>query len=361
MTNTAVGIYGLGTYLPETIRDNSWWPKSFSERWHSKRRQGITRGSLDDPGVELTDGVKRVLAAMSELEHDPFQGIKQRRVIDDDMPAAELGIRAARQALESSGTEPGQIDFLIEYCSCPDMYGEPGFAPLHKDLGLRQDCLALTVDGACNSFLVHLDLATQLIRSGRGKRGLLVQSNIMSRLADPAEPFSVWFGDGASAAVVGTVSSGLGVVAHAHHTDSLMHGAVGATVPGGRWFDDGRVVSTAPNRALARKMLLLSADRAKLVLLEAIEQAHLRAEEIDFFAGHQASKWFRRVAQEHTGLTTARSLDIFEWAGNLGGANLPLILSIAQQEGLLAPGDCVAMMAGGAGMTWSSAILRWGT
>ena len=65
------------------------------------------------------------------------------------------------------------------------------------------------------------------------------------------------------------------------------------------------------------------------------------------------------MSQSVAGLTHARSLDTYPWAGNLAGANLPMVMAVAQREGLLKKGDLVACYAGGGGMTWSAAVLRW--
>jgi 3-oxoacyl-[acyl-carrier-protein] synthase-3 len=45
--------------------------------------------------------------------------------------------------------------------------------------------------------------------------------------------------------------------------------------------------------------------------------------------------------------------------GNTSSASLPISLDEANRAGRLKPGDLVAMMAIGAGMTWGSALMRW--
>ena len=45
--------------------------------------------------------------------------------------------------------------------------------------------------------------------------------------------------------------------------------------------------------------------------------------------------------------------------GNTSSASLPISLDEANRVGRLKPGDLIAMMAIGAGMTWGSALMRW--
>jgi 3-oxoacyl-[acyl-carrier-protein] synthase-3 len=45
--------------------------------------------------------------------------------------------------------------------------------------------------------------------------------------------------------------------------------------------------------------------------------------------------------------------------GNTSAASIPIALDDAAANGRLEPGDLVLMVGFGAGMTWSSAIVRW--
>ncbi len=50
-----------------------------------------------------------------------------------------------------------------------------------------------------------------------------------------------------------------------------------------------------------------------------------------------------------------------EHYGNTSAASIPLALGEAAEDGRLKPGDLVLVSGFGAGMTWASALLRWGT
>jgi 3-oxoacyl-[acyl-carrier-protein] synthase-3 len=46
--------------------------------------------------------------------------------------------------------------------------------------------------------------------------------------------------------------------------------------------------------------------------------------------------------------------------GNTSAASIPLVLAEAADDGRLQPGDTVLLSGFGAGLTWGSALLRWG-
>jgi 3-oxoacyl-[acyl-carrier-protein] synthase-3 len=131
-------------------------------------------------------------------------------------------------------------------------------------------------------------------------------------------------------------------------------------VPGKRWYDDGRVVCYLEDRAMAQAIILGSVDRCRDVVTEALAKIGKKPSDVDFYAGHQGGPWLRRVTQKFTGMDNARYLDTFKTFGNLGAANIPLMLSMASKEGLLHDGDLVASFSAGTGQIYSSIVLRWG-
>jgi len=231
---------------------------------------------------------------------------------------------------------------------------------LHDRLGLPPTCLTVQVDGHGYSFLAQLSIAAALIESGRADRALLVQSCAFSRVLDPSEMHSTLLGDGASAVVVGRVDDGSGVLSAVHHTDGRHPRVLMATVPGKRWYDDGKILLLRADPAAAREVFLSTADSGKLVVGEALAAAKLSAGEVDFFAAHQGTPWLRRVAQEVIGLPRAKSVDVFARTGYLSSVSIPLVLATAEREGALCGGDLAVLFGGGVGSSFGATIVRWG-
>jgi 3-oxoacyl-[acyl-carrier-protein] synthase-3 len=234
-------------------------------------------------------------------------------------------------------------------------------APLiHASLGLPRGCLSLDTQAACNSFMVQAALAEQMIASGKVRKALLIQSSTASQISRPQDHHSTWFGDGATAVVLGPVSAGRGTLAWSHRTDGSFHKALMAGKPGERWWEADQTVVYTHDKQLARNMLLLIADLAKEVVDDALAQSGHRPEDVNFYATHQSTRWFRETTQDYMGLSNARSFDSFAWTGSLGASNIPFMLGMGEREGLLRDGDLVALYTGGSGITWSGQTMRWG-
>jgi 3-oxoacyl-[acyl-carrier-protein] synthase-3 len=75
------------------------------------------------------------------------------------------------------------------------------------------------------------------------------------------------------------------------------------------------------------------------------------------FVPHQANTRIIDAVVERLGMTNARVVRNMDKYGNTSAASIPLALAESEPE----DGDVVLMCGFGAGMTWASAALRWGT
>ena len=353
-----IGVLGIGVFLPPEIRRNDFWSSATVTRWAEKasvfRARAGNEPPLPQPGAQL------VAAAMAAQAGDPFQGGKQRHIMPEGMMSSDMEAAAARDALVRANVSADEIDLLLTFSMCPDYLNAPNACVVHRKLGLTHRCFSLAIEGVCNAFQLQFAVAEKMIRGGQARRALLIQSSAVSRFAPPDEQVSTVFGDGATAVVIGEVGPGRGLLAQAHRPDSDFSCSVVTGVRDGNWWDGGKPVTFSPDGAMARRMLMLTADFGKEVIDDALAQAGLRHDEVDFFACHQGTRWLRYVTQRLAGLTHARAVDTFEWAGSISAANIPLVLATAEREGLLRDGDVVTTFAGGTGITYASLVLRWG-
>src|SRR5260221_12563873 len=99
-----VGIRGLGTFLPATVRTNEWGPKAIVDGWHDRMAHRAARAEAPDPS-SLTEGARLTFAAMTDLAADPFRGAVERRVMGADMTASDMEAHAAREAIARAGLQ----------------------------------------------------------------------------------------------------------------------------------------------------------------------------------------------------------------------------------------------------------------
>lgn len=344
-----IGILAVGTYLPPDIRRNDWWPAETVARWIEQRAAAAA-----PPPEASSAGMARVLASISQRAGDPFQGAVERRIMPDGMTGGDMELAAAEDALARAGIERGEIDLLLVHSTVPEYLMSNTACVLHHRLGLRAECLAIQVEAAAYSFLAQTALARQMITGGAARCALLVQSCSVTRLLDPADPISPVFGDAATAEIVGHVSEGRGILQVAHRADGRFPRTLIASVPGGRWYYEGRVILHSADPAQAMQLYGEILDLGIEVVGEVLAAAGCEAADVDVFAVHQGTPWLREVAQAHFGLERARSIEVFARTGNIFSSMIPLGLAAAE------PGDLVLMFGGGTGQTYGAALARWG-
>lgn len=350
---TAVGVLGLGTYLPPEIRTNDWWPADAVESWRAELTR--VKAAIEAAPPAPTEGARRALAAQAAACDDPFDGARERHVLAPELPSTDMEEPAARLALARAGVDAREIDVLMLHAPVPEVQLSNAACPLHHRLGLRPDCLALEVHAAAYGFLAQLALAAPLIETGRARRVLLVQSALGSRLLDPRNIIGARLGDAATAVVLGEVADGYGVLGASHTTDGRHPRTLIASAPGQRWYD-GRSVVHLGDPAGARATFLASLDDAAAAIDGALAAAGVTRDRIDVFASHQANAWMPPEVAAYAELGHARAIDQFARTGYVYSSSVPLVLDA------LAPvdGERVLILAGGVGMVRGAAVLRWG-
>lgn len=350
-----VGILGLGLYLPPEVRLNDWWPREVVDGWVAGRT--ATPLPLLD---QLSEGARLVLQALSQQARDPFGDTRERRVLPSDMSPVDMEQLAAEAALAQAGIDRGEIDLLLTYSVAPDHLLSNPACVLHHRLGLARRCFSMQTDASSYAFMMQLTLADAMIRTGRARQALLVQSCVPSRLLDMSDSIAPQFGDAATAVVVGPVSEQRGLLSSVSFTDGQYPRSLIASVPGDTWYAPGRAVLHEGDPLQARLVFLGSVDAFKESVDAALSSSGYVHRDVDFFCIHQGAPWLRRVVQDYTGLPHARTVESFSRTGYVFASTVPAALALAQEEGSIAAGDLVMLAAGGPGTTYGAAVIRWG-
>jgi len=362
---TGVGILGYGSFLPPTVRDNSYWAPLFEkvarlERSHEKDILAIERRN-DGERAKLPAEIAEAIAAMAD---DPYRGSRYRHVIADDADVADMEVEAARRALRDAGVRPDEIDLVLVNSMVPDRI-MPSDAPAVQARCELVNASAWSLDVGCASFQPHLITAAAMIRSGMCRYVLVVLSSAASRVMDYDVPSSIAFGDGASAVVVGAVPSGFGLLGHWMRTDgTLREGVVFAPVT------DGQPVRRWDRCAGPTRLCSFDVDvgkeagrRSTQFCREASEgalrSASLSIGDVDLYVGNQSLGWLVDACRRGLGLRADQAFDTFAEVGNIGAAAVPFNLERARAAGRVRHGDLVLTYSPGAGLTRASAVYRF--
>ncbi len=358
MTKPSLEIISMGVYLPPDVRTNDWWPPEIVASWSKTATKNIVRDQQKEE-VPTSRPIQLALQAMTELKNDPFKGTVERRIRPANMRPSEMEISAARDALSRAGLSPSDIGLLLVQSQGPDSLLAPNATLVHRALGVPAECMATSIEAGCNGFSYQLSFAANMLQTGAIRYALLVQSTALNTLHRTEDSFSPWFGEGATAVVVGPASGDYGLLAQHHEVDGDMYESLLVGHPDGRWYDGFTPRGYVADFNIARRMAVSLPEMAHRSITNTLQKCGHTSREIGFLASHQPTKWLRRVIQEAIDAPQARSCDTFTWTAGMGPCNIPLCIALGEREGLIRDGDLVVGWGGGSGITHASFALRW--
>ncbi|MDI6849362.1 MAG: beta-ketoacyl-ACP synthase III [Candidatus Saccharicenans sp.] len=288
-------------------------------------------------------------------------GIKERRIASDQQVTSDLGLAAARQALDRAGLKPEDIDLILVATNSPDTIFPSTACWIQKKLGTRE-MPAFDLQAGCTGVLYGLIVAEGLILSGVCRRVLLIGVDILSKITNWEDRTTcVLFGDGAGAFILEESQDDSGLLSHFWGAD----GSLGELLilPG------GGTLHPASEQTVKDKLHYIhmkgndvfkhAVKRMGESILEALKLAGLDKQQIDFLIPHQANLRIIDAIGERLGLDPEKVVVNVDRYGNMSVATIPVALYELQAEGKLEPGKIIAMVAFGAGFTWASALYRW--
>ena len=239
-------------------------------------------------------------------------GIGARRIATSES-TSYMAAEASIKALENAGVKPEEIDLILLATSSPDYCFPNGACEVQGRIGaVNAACFDLSV--ACTGFVYALNTAHAFISSGIYKTALVIGADVLSKLIDWTDRGTcVLFGDGAGAVVVKADENG--ILGMNMHSDGTKGGV--------------------------------------------LEDTGLKAEEVRYFAIHQAIYRIIESIAKRLKVNVDRFPVNMEHYGNTSGASVPLLFDEMNRKGMLSAGDKVVLSGFGAGLTWGAALLEW--
>ena len=318
-------VRGTGHYLPERVVENSW----FEER------------------LDTTDDWIRSRT-----------GIERRHFAAEGQATSDMGLRAARDALERAGLKPDDIDGIVLATSTPDHTFPASATMIQHGLGMTHG-FAYDVQAVCAGFVFALANADAMIRSGMARRILVIGSETFSRIMDWTDRGTcVLFGDGAGAVVIeaqegaGTRDD-RGILACDLNSDGqyrdllYVDGGVSTTGTAGQLRMQGNLVFRHAVEKLAKTAHV------------SLDKAGLTPEQVDWLVPHQANARIITATAQKMGLPMEKVILTVADHGNTSAASIPLALSVADRQGRFRQGQVIVTEAIGGGLSWGSVVLRW--
>ncbi len=255
-----------------------------------------------------------------------------------------LAGKAARMAAARAGIEPDRIGLVLAGNSAGDTGSCPAVA-CHVAAALGLDVPAFDVASACTSFYLQLHWLSLMQPERLPDFVLLAAPETLTTTVDYRDRTSaVLWGDGAAAAIVSTRHpSRVRVLDSA--VDSRPSALDKVRIPrGGHFAQEGRVVQ-------------LFGIKRMTEALTRLRSSHEQDGRSLHFVGHQANLRMLERVREQAGIPPAQHHTNVEWFGNTGAASAASVISMAWEK--WRPVDDLAVAGVGAGLTWSSYLLRW--
>ena len=323
MTRRAV-VKGVGHYLPQRIVENSEFEDTLdtTDEWITSR-----------------------------------SGIKRRHFAAEGETTSDMGIAAARAALNDAGLNADDVDAIILATSMADLTFPSAATMVQTGLGMTGG-FAYDVQAVCAGFIYALATANALIISGQAERILVIGAETFSKLMDWSDRSTcVLFGDGAGAVVLeaneanGT-SKDRGILSVDLNSDGTYRNIL---------YVDGGVSTgeTGYLRMEGKEVFRHAVEKLSETAETAMERAGVQADDIDWVVPHQANIRIINSTARKMGVPRSKVVTTVQDHGNTSAASIPLALSVAKKNGRIKEKDLIITEAIGGGLAWGSLVIRW--
>ena len=269
-------------------------------------------------------------------------GIRERRI---GGVTSQMAIEAGSQALERAGLTGADIDVVVLATTTADAQVPGTSATVQAALGCRGG--AFDLNAACSGFVYALVTGAGLIATGAG-RTLVIGADALSTITDwDDRSIAVLVGDGAGAVILEPVEGPGDLLSWNLGADGTLRNLLKCD-RGGYLAMDGKELF---RRAV--RIVVESAERA-------LAEAGVSAQDVVAVVPHQANLRIIQAICQRLGIEEDRAAVVIDRYGNTSSGSVPLALDEVVRTGRVQKGDPLLITGFGGGMTWASAVIRWG-
>jgi 3-oxoacyl-[acyl-carrier-protein] synthase-3 len=303
-----IRITGLGTYLPRQMHTNETLP------------------ALDPP--------------MSKEAMDRI-GVLSRGWASDEEGVAEMGVLAAKRALEQAGVDASSLDFII-LANWSERRYVPDFAPIIQAALGAKKAFSYDVCCACAGFVYGLAMAHGFLQNPRYQRGMVLASDHSTRRIRPRSRGTLVFGDGAGCMVLERGGERGGrLIDYELTTDGSHNGIMSVEADG---YLKSHIKQADLNALAGRSIGAVS--RALL------ERNRLSFSDLTWVVPHSGTAGVQAMVAENLGVPAEKILTNLPLIGNVTTASIPAALGHFVEQGKIKPGDLI--LSASVGLGWQA-------
>jgi 3-oxoacyl-[acyl-carrier-protein] synthase III len=349
-------IKSTGSYIPEiTVPNSIFLQTDFFEN-----------------GVKLKKKTEDIIEKFRAIT-----GIAERRYAREDQLASDLGLLAAKAAIESGSIDAETIDYIIVAHNFGDVKSGSNRVDMVPTLSskikaglqiLNPDCVAYDLPFGCPGWVEGLIQANYFIKAGDAKRCLIIGAETLSRVIDPHDVDSMIFSDGAGAVILEATDGPGGILAHKTETHALQYHDLlnmeGSSSP---------LIQNKSDLFLkmkGRKVYEFALSKVPLLIKATLDKANVQLSEVKKIFIHQANeKMDNAIAERLFQLYGIASLPsgimpmTIGYLGNSSVATVPTLLDLVLRNEIpdqsISPGDKVIFASVGAGMNINAILYQF--
>ena len=289
-------------------------------------------------------------------------GIETRYFVEDGDTASGISSQAAEQALGRAGISAQDLDLIIG-CTFSGDYRFPAMAAKVQDLLGARKAGAFDVLANCTGFQIGLTIAADRIKCDPALNYVLVLGTaVQSPYLNWGDPeTSMFFGDGAGAAIVSRVPAGYGLLSTQINCNGRVYDAVRLRGGGSSHpltadnINDGLQFYEMDGMETWKQLI----QYQPVAIEQALAKAGLAVKDVNMFIFHQANLKLIQYLMGKMKLPMSKTYTNVERLGNTADASLSLALCEAVEENRIKRDDIVVVSGVGAGYIFGASVFRW--
>jgi 3-oxoacyl-[acyl-carrier-protein] synthase-3 len=322
-------LAGTGLYAPERVIPNSYFDELYGED---------------------VDGFLR-----------KNRNIEERRYAAEGQATSDLAVEAARDALADAGRTPADVDLLLVSTDTPDQIS-PSTAAVVQDKLEARTAATFDINTACAGFVTALDTGRKFLEADEQYDTVLViGAYLMSRFIDyDQKNVASLFADGAGAAVLVPTTGEDGLLTSTLISKGEYHDYMGV-------YEGGTACPITAENGETQRLAFrkdfpegFNPDHWTDIVHTLADRLEVTPDDVDRYFFTQINVLSIRETLDRLGLPHDRAHNVMDRFGYTGNACVAMALADAADQGLLAPGDLVFMVASGGGAALAGMALRWG-
>jgi 3-oxoacyl-[acyl-carrier-protein] synthase-3 len=336
----------------------------------------VGTGSYLPPNIVTNEQLSTVIETNDEWIKTRT-GISQRHIAGADENTSDLATKALQNALSHANLSGNDLDAIIVTTTTPDLIFPSVGIKVQQNVGM-QNGFAFDIQTVCSGFVYATYTAEKFLRSGDVKRVAVVGAETMSRILNWNDRSTcVLFGDGAGAVILESYESD-------DPADSDIIDVMLATKPS---LQDALYACdnsfSAKNLSMEKIAKFLqpkqevtpqefgihmngaavyknAVEGMTEMSLKILERNKMKLSDVKWLLLHQANMRITKSIAERLQIPENRVMESISECANTSVATIPISLDkYVKNNPELQHGDIILMATAGAGMTFSSALLRW--